>query len=60
MTRPIAFQRPDQRVVELLPWSEDDLAIMAQVTEADIQHARLVWRDMLPRRWRLLLEARRA
>lgn len=58
MTRPIQFQTPDERTVELLPWNEADLSDMAQITEADQRAAAAYWRRLLPRRLRDLLDAR--
>ena len=57
MTRPIAFRRPDQREVELLPWSGPTLDDLAKVTEEDVRKARVFWRNLLPARYRSMLDA---
>jgi len=57
MPQPIAFTRPDQRQVELMPWSDRDLDDMAIVTEDDQQRARSYWQRFLPRRYRAILDA---
>ena len=57
MPRPIAFTRPDQRQDEYVPWSDDDLHTMSEVTEQDIEKARQYWQRALPARWRDLMEA---
>lgn len=57
MPQPIAFTRPDQRQVELLPWTDRDLDDMAMVTDEDRSRAASYWRMHLPRRYRALLDA---
>jgi hypothetical protein len=42
----------------MLPWSDQDLNNMAQITPKDIQQAQAYWRRLLPRRLRDLLDAR--
>lgn len=58
MTRPIHFQTPGERSVELLPWSDQDLEQMSQITEEDRRRADAYWRRLLPRKLRDLLSAR--
>lgn len=58
MTRPIQFLMPDQRTVQLLPWSDADLNQMSQVGPRDIKDAAAYWREHLPRRLRTILDAR--
>lgn len=57
MTRPIHFQTPGERAVELMPWSDQDLDNMAQITEDDMSRAESYWRRLLPQRLRDLLSA---
>lgn len=57
MPTPIAFTRPDERQVELLMWTDQELDDMAIVTEDDQTRARAYWRRLLPRRFRDLLDA---
>lgn len=56
--RPIHFLRPDQREAQLLPWSDQDLDEMAQISDADKEQTAAYWRRLLPRRLRNLLDAR--
>jgi hypothetical protein len=56
--QPIQFTRPDERQVELMPWSDHDLGTMSVVTDEDQQRARLYWRRHLPAVLRDLLDAR--
>lgn len=58
VTRPINFQTPDERTVELLPWSDGDLTTMAEVSESDQEAALAYWQRLLPLRLRNLLRAR--
>lgn len=58
MPTPIRFLRPDQREVEMLHWSEQDLDELAQISPDDKQRATAYWRRLLPRRLRDLLDAR--
>lgn len=55
--QPIQFTRPDQRVIEMQPWSDHDLGVMATVTEDDQRRAAAYWRRFLPRAMRGLLDA---
>lgn len=55
--QPINFLRPDQREVQLQPWSEADLDQMAEVTETDKRRAAGFWRTWLPARIRGILDA---
>ncbi len=38
-------------------WAQSDLDLLANVTQADINRAGLLWRDNAPRRYRTLLDA---
>jgi hypothetical protein len=55
--QPIQFQHPDQRVVELQPWSDADLDDLAQISDSDKERAAAYWRARLPRRLRVLIDA---
>ena len=57
MPQPIAFTRPDQRVMQYQPWTDDDLHSMSQVSEQDIADATLYWTKALPARFKRLLDA---
>ena len=54
---PIHFTRPDQREVQLQPWSDHDLDQMSQITEDDISKAKRYWSRHLPARFKDLLNA---
>lgn len=55
--QPIQFRRPDQREVELQPWTDHDLDAMAEISETDKQRTAAYWRRYMPRRLRGLLDA---
>ncbi len=57
MTRPIHFQTPGERAVQLMPWSDQDLDNLSQITEDDIDRAEAYWRRRLPQRLRDILSA---
>ena len=60
MSRPIHFLRPDERSVEMLPWTDAELDQMSQISEGDKRTADAYWRRYLPKRLRDLLRARTA
>ena len=57
MTRPIHFQTPGERAVELIPWSDQDLLNMTQITTDDMDRAEAYWRTRLPKHLKDLLTA---
>jgi len=44
MTEPVRIHTPKGNEVELLPWSDQDLDEMSQITETDIERAKRYWR----------------
>ncbi len=59
MTRPIHFQTPGQRAVELTPFSDQDLDNLSQITEDDIDRSQSFWQRRLPKPLHDLLNALR-
>lgn len=54
---PIRFTRPDQREVELQPWSDHELDAMSQVTDDEKRLAKRYWERHLPLMFKSLLNA---
>jgi hypothetical protein len=57
MTRPIHFQTPGERHVELIPWTDQDLDNLSQITTDDMDRAESYWKRRLPKSLRDLLSA---